>query len=125
VSANFNTTFPMGNRLGDYGLDTRPRLSGNIEFEYRTSPKLSWHLQFAGTTSALDLATGRDPTPFDTARPEALVGEIFQFSPAVAWRPRPHLKLFFGFVEDFLAGENAAVDLTLFVTVDYRFGRAK
>ena len=125
INLNLNTTSPMGNRLDDYGLDTQPIVSGHLGFEYRTSAKFSWHLDFAGTMGPYSLDDGRAASPAPPGGTEGLTGRIVQVRPAFAWRPRRNATLFIGFDEDLFASEDAAADLTLFMIFDYRFGKAR
>ena len=125
INLNLNTTFPMGNRLDDYGLDTQPIVSGHVGFEYRTSAKFSWHLDFAGTMGPYSLDDGRPASLAPPSSTEGLTGHIVQIRPAFAWRSRPNTTLFIGFDEDLFASEDAAADLTLFLILDYRFGKAR
>jgi hypothetical protein len=121
VNLNANTTFPFGIEPTNSGLDTQPTISGHIEAEYRTSAKFSWHLQFAAMNSPFTLDANRGPSNLLVDDADPVTGAIMQLTPAFAWRPKPHMRLMFGIVEDFLRSENSAADFTFFLTFDYLF----
>ncbi|MDP6115248.1 MAG: DUF3187 family protein [Planctomycetota bacterium] len=119
VNLNVNTTFPFGTEPVNSGLDTQPTIGGHVEIEYRTSGKYSWHLQFAATNSPFTLDVNRGPSDLLADDADPITGAIMQITPAFAWRPRPHMRLMLGVVEDFLSSENAAADFTFFLAFDY------
>ena len=123
LDANLGSTFPLGNRFEDQGLDTKPIFNGHLGFEYRKSRKWSWHLQFAAMSAPYSFGTSPTPTNVTPGDKKQFTGAIYQITPAGAWRPRPSTTIFFGFVEDLISSDNSASDFTFFITIQY--GKAR